>query len=231
MVSRRLQERAAGSHRLRPPVRASDVRGVAASRPRLLSAIAGRRRGREWVDEHRSHELLGSRADERARPGPLDGIRSDGVLAAGADPGQVRKSARRGVERAPAELREPSVRPRRHGARGSAVPPGSSLSLADDRRGRRPAGGETGRGSPVFQDLLSPGQRVAGVRRGCRYESRHRALAAVLRGDHAGSGRTARRCARRRCTPRQGSAAGTRGPGRAPTPVPVVAHTGAVRAR
>ncbi len=46
LVSRRVEERAARAHRVRAPVRAPDVRRVAASRQGLLPAAAGRRRAR-----------------------------------------------------------------------------------------------------------------------------------------------------------------------------------------
>ena len=46
LVSRRVEERAAGAHRLRASLRAPDVRRLAASRHGLLPAAAGRRRAR-----------------------------------------------------------------------------------------------------------------------------------------------------------------------------------------
>ena len=49
----------------------------------------GSRRGAQWVDEYRSNELLGGGADERARPGPVDGIGPHGLPASGVDPGEV----------------------------------------------------------------------------------------------------------------------------------------------
>ena len=66
LVSRRIEERAAGPHRVRAPVRAPDVRRVGAPRSRVLPAAAGRRRVAQRIDQRRSHQLLGSRAD-RAR--------------------------------------------------------------------------------------------------------------------------------------------------------------------
>ncbi len=39
----------------------------------------------QWLHQRRSHQLLGSRADERHRSRALDGIRSHGIPAAGAD--------------------------------------------------------------------------------------------------------------------------------------------------
>ena len=62
LVSRRIEERSAGTHRLRAPVRAPDVRGLAALRPRLLPSAAGSGRRAQRLDQRRPHELLGSRA-------------------------------------------------------------------------------------------------------------------------------------------------------------------------
>ena len=85
LVSRRIEERAARAHRLRAPVRAPDVRGIGAPRQRVLPAAAGRGRVAQRIDERRSDELLGGRADRRARAGAVDGVRSHGLSAAGAD--------------------------------------------------------------------------------------------------------------------------------------------------
>ena len=93
----------------------------------------------ERIDQRRSHQLLGGRALQRARAGAVDGVRSHGLPAAGADRGQVQQPARRRAERAAAELREPSLRARRDGDRRGALSARSSVSLAHDRRRRRPA--------------------------------------------------------------------------------------------
>ena len=95
----------------------------------------------ERIDQRRSHELLGSGADQRARARAVDGVGSHGLSAAGADRGQVHQPARRRAERAAPELREPPVRPRADGDAGGAVSARSSVSLDDDRRDRRSAGG------------------------------------------------------------------------------------------
>ena len=99
-----------------------------------------------------------------AGSGALDGIRSHGLPAAGADRRQVREPARRGAERAAAELREPPVRVRRHGARGGALSAGSSVPLADDRRRRGHARRAPRRRARVLSDLLPAAQRVARAR-------------------------------------------------------------------
>ena len=121
LVSRGIEERDARAHGLCAPVRAPDVRGLGALRPRLLPAAAGGRGAVERVDERRPHELLGGRAAQRARAGAVDGIRSDGISAARADGREVREPARGRAERAAAELREPAVRLRGHGARRRVV--------------------------------------------------------------------------------------------------------------
>ena len=90
----------------------------------------------ERFHQFRPDELLGGGAAGRARTRAVDGIGPDGPPAARADRGQVPQPARRRAERAAAELREP---PLRHGGDGHgrcAVPAGSSLPLADDRRAR-----------------------------------------------------------------------------------------------
>jgi zinc protease len=53
-----------GPHRLRAPLRTPDVRGSANHDSGLLRAAAGGRRPVERLDQHRSHQLLGSGADE-----------------------------------------------------------------------------------------------------------------------------------------------------------------------
>ena len=126
---------------------------------------AGDWRRPQRLDQRRSHELLGGGAVERARARAVDGIRSHGLPAAGADRRQVREPAQRRAERAAAELREPSVRVCRHVARRGALSAGSSVSLDDDRRGRGPEGRAPRRRARVLSDLLPAAQRLAGARR------------------------------------------------------------------
>ena len=154
--------------------------GSRAPRPRLLPAAAGRGRVAQRIDQRRSHQLLGSRADRRARARAVDGIGSHGLPAAGADRGEVREPARRRAERAAAELREPAVRPGADGDAGGALSARSSVSLDDDRRDRGSAGRAARRGARVLPALLPSGQRVARARR------RHRSR----RGARAGRART-----------------------------------------
>ena len=139
LVSRRLEEREAGPHRVRASLRAPDVRRVGAPRQGLFPSAAGSRRDVERLDQRRPHQLLGSRADQRAGAGAVDGIGSHGLPAAGADGAEIPEPARRGAQRAAAELREPPVRVRGHGDGRGALSAGASLSLADDRRSRRSA--------------------------------------------------------------------------------------------
>ncbi len=121
----------------------------------------------------------------RARAGAVDGVRSHGLPAPGADPAEVLESARRGAERAPAELREPAVRPGVDGDAGGAVPAGPSLPLDDHRRSGRSPGREAGRSPAVLPALLSSGERVdfAGGRH--RPRGRAGARARVLRADRS----------------------------------------------
>ena len=148
--------------------------GSRALRSRLLPSAAGGRRRAERIDERRPHQLLGSRADQRARPGAVDGIRSHGLPAAGADRREVLEPARGGAQRAAAELREPPVRPRRHGdRRRRCIPPDHPYHwLTIGARRRHPRGAHRRR-ARVLPALLPSAQRVAGARR------RHRPEAAL----------------------------------------------------
>ena len=139
LVPRRIEERSAGPDGPRASVRAPDVRRLRAPAARLLRAAAGSRRVAQRIDQHGSHELLGGRAEEAARAGAVDGSRSDGLAAAGADRGALRDPARRRAQRAPPELREPAVRPRAVRAARRDVSGRPSVSLADDWRTRRSA--------------------------------------------------------------------------------------------
>ncbi len=200
--------------------------GSRASRPRLLPAAAGRRRDAQRLDQRRSHQLLGSGADRRARARAVDGIGSHGLPAAGADRGQVHQPARRRAERAPAELREPALRPGADGAARGAVSARSSVSLDDDRRHRRSAGGEARRSARVLPPLLSSGQRLD--RAGRRHRSRAGAGAgrSLLRRDRA---RRARRSDSRRRRAAARRADLLRGSRRAAAALPGLAHAGDVR--
>ena len=71
---------------------------------------------------------------------------------------QVRQPARGGAQRAAAELREPPLRPRRHGDRVRAVSAGSSVPLADHRRGGRHPRRQHRRRARVLSALLPSGR-------------------------------------------------------------------------
>ncbi len=93
LVSRRLEERDARSDRVRAPVRAPDVRRLSALRQGVLPPAPGSGGIVERIHERGPHELLGGRAEQRARAGVVDGIGPYGVSAAGADRRQVREPA------------------------------------------------------------------------------------------------------------------------------------------
>ena len=181
LVSRRIEERTPGTHRVRASLRALDVRGIRALRPRLLPAAAAGRRTAQRIDQSRSHQLLGSRADRRARARAVDGVRSHGLPAPGADQGEIREPARRGAERAAPELRESPVRPGRHGNLRRALCSRSPVSLADDRIGRGPPRLVARRGARLLLDLLPPGQRIADAGRRHRRRARPGAGRGLLR--------------------------------------------------
>ena len=168
LVSRGLEKRGPEPDRIRPSVRAPDVRGIGPPRLGLLRAPPAGRRHAERVHEHRSHELLGGRAVQRPRSRPVDGIRSHGVPAAGPHRREVLQPARRRAERAAAELREPALR--HGGARDGrrALSRLAPVSLVDDRFARRPSGRDGRRCARVLPALLPPGQRLA------RHRRRHR---------------------------------------------------------
>src|SRR4029079_4003194 len=147
---------------------------------------AGSGRGAERIDQRRSHQLLGGGAVERARPGAVDGIRSDGLPAARADRRQVLEPARGGAERAAPELREPSLRSRRHGDRLGALSSRSSVSLADDRRRRRHPRRAHRRRARVLPALLPSGQRVACAGGGHRSRDGRADGGGILRRDPGG---------------------------------------------
>ena len=166
---------------LRAPLRTSHVRRLAALRQGLLPPAAGSGRVAERIDQSRSHQLLGGRAHQRARPGVVDGIRSDGISAARPHDAEVRNAARGRAERAASELREPPLRSLDQRDRRGVVSVESSVPLDDDRRDRRSQGGHVRRRAGVFQDLLPSVERLARRRRRCRYGRRARAREAALR--------------------------------------------------
>ena len=172
LVSRRLEERAAGPDGFRAPVRAPDVRGVRPPRQRVFPPVAGGRGHAERVDQRGPHQLLGGRAARGARTGAVDGVRPDGVPPAGTDPRETGHATRSRPERAAPELREPPVRARLDDVDGRPVCAGAPVPLAGHRLARRRARGDPRRRAGVLRDVLPSRQRVAGD---CRRRGRRRA--------------------------------------------------------
>ena len=194
-------------------------------------AAAAGRRAAQRLDQHRSHQLLGSRADRRAGAGAVDGVGSHGLPAARAHRGQVQQPARRRAERAPPELREPALRAGRHGAVGGAVSARSSVSLAHDRRRRRPARHDARRGArrssgptiiPANASLSLAGdiETDAGLRRwpsGSSAICRAGPVPAPVRGRRAARGEPQRCCSKIASSCRGSISAGIRRRCSAPT--------------
>ena len=118
-------------------------------------------RGAEWIDEPRSHQLLGGRSDQRARSRLVDGIGPDGISAARIDGAEVRNAARGRAQRAASELRKPALWPHDHGHPCGVVSLEPSLPLDDDWRDRRSQGRHVRRRHRVFPDLLPSLECVA----------------------------------------------------------------------
>ena len=114
---------------LRPPLRAHHVRGEQErSRGRLRQLARGRGRPQQRQHHHdrtNYYEVMPSNAVELALW--LEADRMGGLLDA-MRPQQARGPARRGEERAAAELREPAVRPAVGGRAAPAVPEGHPYS-------------------------------------------------------------------------------------------------------
>ena len=110
---------------------------------------------------------------ERARTRALDGIRSHGIPPAGAHRREVHQPARRGAERAAAELREPPLWAGTDGHAGSPLPARSPVPLDDDWRGGRSRTRHVSNEvHAFFQRYYHPGERVDCARR--RLRSRRR---------------------------------------------------------
>ena len=106
---RRVEGRAPGANRLCPSLRAHDVQRIGEHRTwRALLPDLQLRRQHERHDQHRSHALLRSDAEEPARPRAVPRIRSDAF--AGDHKGQPRQPAPGGAGRAAAAPRQPAVR-------------------------------------------------------------------------------------------------------------------------
>ena len=144
-----------GPHRVRAPVRTPDVRGLRAPRRRLFSAAAGNRRRPQRIDQRRSHQLLGSRADRT----PLElalWMESDrmGYLLPALT--EAKFENQRNVV---LNERRQNYENRPYGFAGMSIvaalyPPGTSVSLDDDRRRRGSESGSPRRCAGVLSDLL-----------------------------------------------------------------------------
>ena len=111
LVRRRLQARGPGQDRLRPPLRARHVPGLAPRRQgRAHRARPGRRRDDERLDLARPDELLRDAAGAPARAGAVARGRPDGDAARRAQPGEPRQPARGRQEREALVVRQPAVR-------------------------------------------------------------------------------------------------------------------------
>ena len=119
LVPRRPRQRSGRPHRVRAPVRAHDVPELEARARRLAlqAARGGRRQRHQRHHRLRPHQLLRDRAVESARARALARVRPHGLPAREGRPGVALEPAGRGAQRAPAERREPAVRPRRRGGR------------------------------------------------------------------------------------------------------------------
>ena len=126
LVPRRLEEREAGAHRLRAPLRAHDVPGLG-ERPTsdyFTLARGGRREPQGGVNGSTNKDRTNyfetcPRTTSRSRLW-LEADRM-GFLLDGDDPGEARQPARRGEERAAPGLRQPAVRPGRELLRRRAL--------------------------------------------------------------------------------------------------------------
>ena len=113
LVPRGQQGRTPGRTRFRAPVRAPDVQRSENYNDEYFapSKLAGATE-HERHDLVRPHELFPERADDRARPGAVDGVGPHGPPARRDRPGEARRAARRRAERKAAG-REPALRPGR----------------------------------------------------------------------------------------------------------------------
>ena len=128
LVSRRLEERTDGPHRLRPPVRAHDVQGLEERRTRAahLDRRVGRRprqrlhhRGRDGLLEHRAVAVPAAGAVDGSRPHRLAAHRRE----------DLRQRARSGQGRAPDAHREPAVRAAERDSSTSTPSPPTPTSI------------------------------------------------------------------------------------------------------
>ena len=173
-----------GQDRLRPPLRARDVPGLAerrqggAHRPR-----PGGRRDDERHDLAGPDELLrdharppgGARAVARGGP--------DGHPPRRAQPGEPRQPARGRQEREALVVRQPALRLVEREAPRAPLPAGASVPPHHDRLHGRPQRGVARRRPGVLPDLVRAEQCGAGRGRRCRAPPGAGVGAPLLRGD------------------------------------------------
>ena len=124
-----------GAHRLRAPVRAHDVQGLAERRRRraLLPGVLQRRLD-ERHHQHRPHAVLRDAAGEPARAGAVP--RSGSHALAGDHAGEARQPAPGRAGRAPPARRQPALRPRRRALRRAVLRATSPTSTRPSARWR-----------------------------------------------------------------------------------------------
>ena len=182
LVSRRIEEREAGPHRLRAPVRAPDVRRVASITTAGTSSRcrkpARTLNGSTNADRTNYWEVVPTNALELAlwmesdRMGYLLPALTDAKFENQRD--VVLNERRQNYENRPYGLAG-------DGDAGGAVSAGPSVSLADDRRGRRSARRASSTSAGVLPDATTTRQRVARARRRHRHGRGARARRALLR--------------------------------------------------
>ncbi len=174
-----------GQERLRAPVRAHDVLGREAHRPRAVPDARGhrhrRRRDGQRHDERGPHQLLRGRPLERASHRALARERPHGVLARHPRREEARRAARRRVERAAPVLREPALRHRRAAHVRHPLPEAAPVLRLRDRHHRRDPERVDGRPARLLPAVLRAEQRVDLHRRQLRSGAGQGAGRPVLR--------------------------------------------------
>ena len=159
VVPRGLQERAAGPHGLRAPLRAHDVPGLGQREGGLLHLRRDARRQppggrRQRHDEPGPHELLRDRALREPRDAPVARVGPPRHAARRDDEGEARQPARRRQERAAPGPREHALRPLVQARPGEPLPGRPSLLVAHDRKPRGPHGRVARGRHRLLQDVL-----------------------------------------------------------------------------
>ena len=152
--------RAARQDRLRAPVRARHVPGLAPRREgRAHRARPGRRRHDERHDLAGSHQLLRDAAGPPAGPRAVAGGGPDGDAPGRPLAGEPRQPARSGQEREALVVRQPAVRLVAGEAPGPPLPRGPPVPPLHDRVHGGPGRGLARGRQRVLPDLLRPEQR------------------------------------------------------------------------